>query len=252
VEFVNQFVVPADIDHAWRLLTDVPRIAPCLPGATVRPLDDGQFEGTVAVKVGPIKVSYGGVASFQELNEQNRTMVLDARGKEASGKGSAAAVVHVDLTEQSAGSTLVRVVTDLQVTGKVAQFGRSAMADVGERLVGQFAANLQSLLDTGAGDGSPAAAAGPAPTHGGEPADSRGGAGQVAAVGADLNVLSLAAPLLKRAAPAGMTLVLGVLFGLLLGRGRDRGRDLRCGGSASAQIGHLRPADLAELAALLR
>jgi carbon monoxide dehydrogenase subunit G len=223
MEFVNQFVVPAPVEQAWSLLADLPRIAPCLPGATVRQLEDGQFEGKVAVKVGPIKVSYRGVAAFTELNEHNRIMVLDARGKEASGKGSAAAVVHVDLTEARPGSTRVQVITDLQVTGKVAQFGRSAMADVGERIIEQFTMNLESLLTSDSGSRMPQApaarrsslAVAQAPVS--ARAEAPGAVDTGANADAEFNALSLAGPLLKRAAPAAAALVVGILIGRALG-----------------------------------
>ncbi|RYF53959.1 MAG: hypothetical protein EOO27_24905, partial [Comamonadaceae bacterium] len=146
MKFTNQFVVPEPIDAAWKLLADVPRIAPCLPGASVSQLSDDEYEGSIAVKVGPIKVGYTGIAKFLELDEHNHTMLLDGRGNESSGKGSAAAQIRVNLTDTGSGSTVVDVTTDLQVTGKVAQFGRSAMADIGERLIAQFAANLEAMI----------------------------------------------------------------------------------------------------------
>ena len=214
MEFLNKFVVPAPVDEAWTLLTDVPRIAPCLPGASVRQVGEG-YEGDVTVKVGPIKVGYSGVASFTELDATSRTMVLDARGKESSGRGSAAAVIHVNLTPEGQGRTGVQVRTDLQITGKVAQFGRSAMADVGERLIGQFAGNLEALL--GAGPTAAGAAQQDAATASPGNATSAAGAG---GAGAELNALSLVAPLLKRAVPSAVALVVGILIGRLLGRGR--------------------------------
>jgi carbon monoxide dehydrogenase subunit G len=214
VEFVNQFVVPAPVDEAWTLLTDVPRIAPCLPGASVREVGDG-YEGNVTVKVGPIKIGYAGAASFTELDEANRTMVLDARGKESGGRGSAVAVVHVNLAPEGAGRTTVRVRTDLQITGKVAQFGRSAMADVGERLIGQFAGNLESML----GAGGTAGAADEGGQGQSAPPTGPGLAGSIA--GAELDALSLVAPLLKRAVPSVLALAVGIVIGRLLG-GRKR------------------------------
>ena len=144
------------------------------------------------------------------VDEASRMMVLDARGKENSGRGSAAAVVHVDLTPEGPSRTAVHVTTDLQITGKVAQFGRSAMADVGERLIGQFAGNLESLLGAAPAtsvDGS----------EGGADADAR----HLGNAGAELNALSLAAPLLKRAVPTVVALVVGLVIGRLLG-GRGR------------------------------
>lgn len=235
MEFVNQFVVPAPVDQAWELLTDVPRIAPCLPGATVQELPDGSFEGTVAVKVGPIKVSYSGVASFTDVDAEKRTLVLGARGKEKSGKGSVAAIVHVELTEQADSRTRVQVVTDLQVTGKVAQFGRSAMADVGERLIGQFAGNLEALLGAGPttamSTGTTSSSVPSAPTV------ASGATASGAASGAEFNALSLAAPLLKRAAPSAAALVVGLVIGRLLGGSRRRGRASVTAGAGQLPVG---------------
>ncbi|MGV9799449.1 SRPBCC family protein [Mycobacterium sp. NPDC003449] len=201
MEFVNQFVVPEPIADAWKLLCDVPTIAPCLPGAQVRPLDDGTYEGTVSVKVGPVKVGYQGIASFAEIDEERRALVLDARGSETSGKGSAAAVVRVRLSEKGADATLVDVVTELQVTGRIAQFGRSVMADVGARLIGQFASNIEQLV---------------AKT---DTVDAVEGT-QARATTNELDLVSLGLPVLKKAAPTLIGLAVGLIVGRLLPRRR--------------------------------
>lgn len=215
MEFSNEFVVPAPIAEAWALLNDVPRIAPCLPGATVTPRDDGSYDGTVAVKVGPIKVSYQGTARFREQDADAYRMVLDARGSESSGRGSASAVVTAALEPEGTGKTRVLVRTELQVTGKVAQFGRSAMADVGARLIGTFADGLAELLGAGAAAASPGPASRPAP--------------RVApAAGAELDGLALVMPMLRRAVPVVAAFAAGVLVSRLVGRGRrSRGRPPR-------------------------
>ncbi|MFD2472663.1 SRPBCC family protein [Amycolatopsis silviterrae] len=199
MEFSNDFTVPTDVATAWTVLTDVPRIAPCLPGATVEPADGDTYHGSVSMKVGPIKVSYRGTAAFQNLDEPARRMVLDARGTEKTGKGSAAAVVTVTLHEESSDKTRVDVHTELQITGKLAQFGRNAMADVGARLIGQFATNLETLL-------APAAPATPTNT----PTATR--------PAPDLDALTFLTPLLKRAAPTAVAFVLGVLLTWLAAR----------------------------------
>jgi uncharacterized protein len=221
MEFVNQFVVPAPIHEAWTLLNDVPTIAPCLPGAQVRPLEVGTYEGTVTVKVGPIKVSYQGIASFTEVDPEQRVMVLDARGAETSGKGSAAAVVRVTLTEKDADTTVVEVLTELQVTGRIAQFGRSVMADVGARIIGQFATNLEQLISAG-GVATTAQPNGTPTSHAtglaSAPAAARNAI--TAAPGGELDLLSLGLPLLKKAAPAAGALLIGLLAGRLLPRAR--------------------------------
>ncbi|MEU3983978.1 SRPBCC family protein [Streptomyces sp. NPDC026672] len=205
MEFTNEFVVPAAPDAAWTLLTDVPRIAPCLPGATVTPAGEGQYDGSVTVKVGPIKVGYTGTASFTELDSANHRMVLTARGQESSGKGAASATVTVDLVGEGSDKTRVLVSTDLQISGKVAQFGRSAMADVGARLIGQFASNLEALVTGGQEDTRPGtlrpADTGPAPQ-----ADS------------ELNALTLAWPVAKRGVPVVAAFLLGALVSRLVAR----------------------------------
>ncbi|MEV0277847.1 SRPBCC family protein [Streptomyces sp. NPDC050610] len=218
MEFTNNFVVSAAPEEAWALLTDVPRIAPCMPGASVLPKDDGSYEGTVTVKVGPIKVSYGGTAAFRERDADKRRMVLDAGGSESSGKGSAEAVVTVDLTPEGSASTRVSVATQLQITGKVAQFGRSAMADVGARLIGQFAANLEAML---AAEEQPAAASGQRPQGSAAtsaPAE-QGGAGPD---GAELNALAFVWPVFRRYAPVAGAFVTGALSAWLVNRLRGR------------------------------
>ncbi|MEV0261129.1 SRPBCC family protein [Streptomyces sp. NPDC050617] len=219
MEFTNSFVVPAAPEEAWALLTDVPKIAPCMPGASVLPKDDGSYEGTVTVKVGPIKVSYGGTAAFRERDAEKRRMVLDAGGSESSGKGSAEAVVTVDLAPEGSAGTRVSVATQLQITGKVAQFGRSAMADVGARLIGQFAGNLEAMLAAekqSAADGQPAA--------GGQSAGQRS-PGSVAAAsapadpgGAELNAVAFVWPVFRRYAPVAGAFVTGALSAWLVNR----------------------------------
>ncbi|MGW5063398.1 SRPBCC family protein [Streptomyces sp. NPDC004096] len=202
MEFTHEFIVPAAPDAAWALLTDVPRIAPCLPGATVTPVGDGEYEGSVTVKVGPIKVGYSGSASFAELDAASRRMVLTARGSESGGKGgTASATVTVNLVGEGPDKTRVIVGTDLQITGKVAQFGRSAMADVGARLIGQFASNLETMV-TG-GEGTQTATAGP---------------GAAPQIDSELNALALALPTAKRAAPVLAAFLLGALISRLVAR----------------------------------
>jgi hypothetical protein len=202
MEFANEFVVPTGADGAWALLTDVPAMAPCLPGATITSSGDGGYEGAVTIKVGPIKVGYRGTVSFTELDVSNRRIVLDARGRESSGKGSANAIITVDLLDEGSGKTRVLVGTNLQITGKVAQFGRSAMADVGASLIGQFAANLETML-SGSDD---------------EPRASGGDVRPVNRAEPELDVLALARPILKRGAVVAGAFLLGALAMRLISR----------------------------------
>jgi uncharacterized protein len=179
----HEFTVPVPAAQAWPVLLDIDRIAPCMPGATVTKVDGDDFEGTVKVKVGPITVTYGGTASFLEKDEAQRIAVIEARGKETRGSGTATARVTAQLFEDGADSTRVAVTTDLSVTGKPAQFGRGVMADVGNKLIGQFADCLAGRLAAGGlASAGPDSAAPPATTEAASP--SAGAAAGPAAAGA--------------------------------------------------------------------
>ncbi|WP_406138113.1 SRPBCC family protein [Streptomyces sp. NBC_01089] len=143
----HAFTVPADPDTAWTLFQDLGRVAPCMPGAVLDTLDGDAFTGRVKVKVGAVQMSYRGEGRVTR-NEATRTMLLDLSGSEARGSGTAAAKVTATLTADPAG-TRVRVGTDLDITGRPAQFGRGIMAEVGDRIVQQFATRLEALLRDG-------------------------------------------------------------------------------------------------------
>src|SRR3954469_4754187 len=145
MELHHEFTVPVPVDDAWRTLLDIERVAPCMPGATVEEYDGKTVTGSVKVKVGPITVTYKGTAVFEEQDESAHRMVLIASGRETRGQGTARATVTGTLTERD-GGTAVSVRTDLTVTGRPAQFGRGVMAEVGDRLVGQFAQCLSERL----------------------------------------------------------------------------------------------------------
>jgi carbon monoxide dehydrogenase subunit G len=174
MELNNSFEVARPIDEAWEVLTDVERIAPCLPGAQLEEIKGDEYLGIVKVKVGPITAQYKGTASFVERDDVNHKAVLKADGRDTRGAGNASALITADLEAVDASTTKVDVSTDLTVTGKVAQFGRGVMADVSAKLMGQFADNLSEMLeadtggaDTGGADtgGADAAASG-SPTPG--------------------------------------------------------------------------------------
>jgi carbon monoxide dehydrogenase subunit G len=148
VQLEHSFTVPVGVDEAWRVLLDIERIAPCMPGAAIDSVDGDEFTGTVKVKLGPIGLTYKGKASFVEKDEATHRAVIDARGRDARGNGTAAAKVTATLTDAGA-NTNVEVVTDLDVTGKPAQFGRGVMVDVGNKLIGQFAECLAGQLTEG-------------------------------------------------------------------------------------------------------
>lgn len=158
MELKSEFRVGIPVEQAWSTLTDVEFIAPCMPGAQLTEVDGDEFKGGVKVKVGPITAQYKGSAKFVELDEANRRIVLEASGRDSRGAGNAAAEVTAEMTPDGDG-TVVSIATDLKVTGKVAQFGRGVMADVTEKLIGQFVDSLeQKLSEIGDQDGAGAAA----------------------------------------------------------------------------------------------
>jgi carbon monoxide dehydrogenase subunit G len=157
MQLEHTFTVPVGVEDAWRVLLDIERIAPCMPGAVIESVDGDDFTGSVKVKLGPIGLTYKGKASFVEKDAATHRVVIDARGRDARGNGTANAKVTATLTE-SGGSTDVHVLTDLDITGKPAQFGRGVMVDVGNKLIGQFADCLAGKLTAG-GDDAVAASA---------------------------------------------------------------------------------------------
>ena len=168
----HEFTVEVPVDDAWRILTDVERIAPCLPGAQLQEIEGDTYRGAVKVKVGPIQAQFKGQASFVELDDVAHKVVLKGEGRDIGGKGNASALITAELTSLTATSTSVKVNTDLSITGKVAQFGRGAMADISDKLLAQFVVNLNEMI--AASDSAPAPAPAPeAPTTPAEvPADS--------------------------------------------------------------------------------
>jgi len=158
VQLENSFTVPVPVDEAWRVLLDIERIAPCMPGAVLDSVDGDDFTGRVKVKLGPINLTYQGKASFIEKDAAAHKAVIDARGKDQRGNGTAAAMITANLAGEGA-ITRVHVLTDLNITGRPAQFGRGVMTDVGNKLLGQFADKLAAQLgEGGAEPAAPAAA----------------------------------------------------------------------------------------------
>jgi len=145
MELTNEFEVAVPVEEAWTLLTDVERIAPCLPGAELQEVEGDEYRGVVKVKVGPIAASYKGSARFEELDGIAHRGVLRAEGRETRGQGNASATITATLSSSGTG-TKVEVVTDLAITGKVAQFGRGVLADVSGKLLDQFVRNLETMV----------------------------------------------------------------------------------------------------------
>lgn len=206
MELVNDFRVPVPIDKAWEVLTDVQRVAPCIPGAELLSVDGDDFTGKVKVKVGPISVAYQGNGTFLEKDAAAHRAVIKGTAKETRGQGNAAAIITCELKEEGPAATGCVITTDLTISGKAAQFGRGVLADVSGKLIDQFAQRLEADLRAGE-----TAAAAPSAAASAQPA--------VEPAGADLNLLSVvAAPLAKRAAPVAGGLLVGLLLGWLLGR----------------------------------
>jgi carbon monoxide dehydrogenase subunit G len=163
MQLTNSFTVPASLEDSWHLLNDVQRITPCMPGATLDTFAGDDFTGRVKLKIGAIQLTYRGTGRFLERDEGRHRLVMEASGKDTRGAGSASATVTATLTGDG-DRTTVSVVTDLDITGKPAQFGRGILHEVGGRIIGQFAAGLEQEITapvtTAAGDAGAGTAAG--------------------------------------------------------------------------------------------
>ncbi len=168
MELEHRFTVPADVEKTWAHFNDIEGVAGCFPGATVTEADAESFTGTVKVKLGPIALVYNGSGTFVEKDEAAHRLVIDAKGKDKRGNGTAGAMVTAVLSEAGPGSTEVAVSTDLSITGKAAQFGRgNVIKDVSDKLLGQFVSCLeQQLVASGTLDAPPGEESAPAPPPG--------------------------------------------------------------------------------------
>lgn len=145
MELSHEFTVPIGVEETWAHFNDIASVAECFPGAVVTEADESSFSGSVKVKLGPIALQYNGSGTFVEKDEAAHRFVVDAKGKDKRGNGTAGAKVVVTMTD-AAGATDVKVDTDLAITGKPAQFGRGVMQDVSDKLLGQFVACLEQRL----------------------------------------------------------------------------------------------------------
>ena len=237
MQLEHHFTVPVPADKAWDVLLDVERIAPCMPGATVQSFDGETVDGRVKVKVGPIQVTYAGTAKFVQKDAEARRAVIEANAKEARGAGTAAATITTVLID-TGGTTDVTVITDLQITGKPAQFGRGVMVEVGNKLLGQFADCLAAELGGGRPPGAPVGAA-ETPAAAGEAAAAAREIAASTTIGGPqattappplrtvresepIDLLETAGlPVLKRLAPVLGAVILLIVIWRLLGRRRD-------------------------------
>ena len=142
----HEFIVNVPVNDAWTILTDLERIAPCLPGAQLTEIEGDIYRGQVKIKVGPIVAQFKGQASFVTRDDLAHTAMLKGEGRDTTGKGNASAIITAQLTSVTPTSTKCTVVTNLTISGKVAQFGRGALADVSDKLLAQFSENLNQLI----------------------------------------------------------------------------------------------------------
>ncbi len=145
MDLTHEFAVPTSVDETWAHFQDIASVAECFPGATVTSTEGDSFNGTCKVKLGPIALLYQGSGTFVERDEDAHRFVVEAKGKDKRGNGTAGANVTLTMAEGASG-TDVKVVTDLAITGKPAQFGRGVMQDVSDKLLGQFVACLEQRL----------------------------------------------------------------------------------------------------------
>jgi uncharacterized protein len=228
IELDNSFTVPVPPDNAWDVLLDVERITPCMPGATVESVsEDGNVIGAqVKVKLGPLSLTYKGTAKFTDKDKDNHSMTIEASGKETRGAGTASANVQVSLKPgDSEGNTLVSIHTSMNVTGRPAQFGRSLLPEVSGKLIAQFAANLEALIQ--ADNAGAAAEETASPESDGTAADSSGAAAAHAPAPAikqeeSLNAFKfIVVPVLKRVIPvAAAGAALAIIIRKLTGKGK--------------------------------
>lgn len=171
MELNNEFEVAVPVERAWSVLTDLERIAPCMPGAELQEVEGDEYRGVVKVKVGPITAQYRGTARFEDLDQDGHRAVLRAEGRDTRGQGNASAKVVATLSSSGDAATKVVISTDLTVTGKVAQFGRGVMADVSAKLLDQFVQRLHDdvLSSDGGEDAAPKGGAGPGAASAGAP-----------------------------------------------------------------------------------
>src|SRR6516165_3139368 len=210
IELDNSFTVPVPPEQAWHVLLDVERIAPCMPGASVTSVEGDEVAGQVKVKLGPLSLSYKGTAKFTEKDQASHSITIVASGKETRGAGTASATVHAGLKPaDTEGQTLVSIHTSLNVTGRPAQFGRSLLPEVSGKLISQFAANLEALIEAdAAGETASAATA--------EGAEQSGSAETTVALPQQedsLNLIKLVGgPVLKRVIPVAAVAAVLVVF----------------------------------------
>ncbi len=202
----HEFIVNVPVNDAWIILTDLERIAPCLPGAQLTEVEGDIYRGQVKVKVGPIVAQFKGQASFVTRDDRAHRAMLKGEGRDTTGKGTASAIITAQLTSMTPTSTKCTVVTELTISGKVAQFGRGALADVSDKLLAQFSEKLNQLINSSPAPATTATTSAP-------PAVASQEIRKIeSAEVAPLDLLGTAgAPILKRAIPVVVALIVVVI-----------------------------------------
>ena len=152
----NSFEVPLPPGEAWKVLLDIERIAPCMPGAELTEIvDERTYKGKVSVRLGPVALTFAGQVNFEDVDDENYKARAKAQGKDSKGRGGANATIVFNLEPAGQGSTVL-VSTDLNLSGFIAQYGRASgmIQGVATALIGQFAQNLKAQLGTSADDGA--------------------------------------------------------------------------------------------------
>jgi carbon monoxide dehydrogenase subunit G len=207
----NEFTVNVPLERAWETLLDIERVAGFLPGATIEPAgEDGVFHGSMRVKVGPMTVNYRGSAQLQSVDEAARVAEIKVQAKEAKGQGTAAAVIRNRLVEEN-GLTRVIAETDLEVTGRQAQFGRGIMQDVAGRMLGDFAKRFEAYLTDGGDTAAQGDATNGAATSAPPPANDE--------AALDLGSVLTKMPIVRYGVPAAVAALLALV--LVFRRARD-------------------------------
>jgi uncharacterized protein len=227
MHFQNEIEVASPPGELFAFLTDVERVAPCLPGASIDGRDGEDYNGSMKVKVGPITGTYKGTMRFLERDEEALRAVMSARAAEVGGQGDAEARITTQIEPAGDQGSRITMDTDLQMRGRVAQFGRGAMERISQRMFDEFARNLEREMAGGDGAGaaseeadaggeaqpvrqqdasSAAAASAPAPSSGGEPLDA---------------FETFVAPALQKVLPWLGGALVGLGYGYLLGRLRE-------------------------------
>src|SRR5271169_3975564 len=145
IHLLNSFELDLTPERSWALLSDIERIAPCVPGARLAEVEGDEYRGSIKLKLGPITAEYRGAGVIKEADAAARRMLVVGKGRDVHGQGAASAVMIATVVAEGAGSR-VNIATEVQVAGKIAQLGKSMMQDVASRLIDQFVVNLRQLL----------------------------------------------------------------------------------------------------------